>query len=616
LPHVPGRLRALPLAAVLALPLLAALPSSPAAAATGPYLGYLSESSAGTRYVAYDGDGAVVFSSTPDAVDGALGAATDSGPTVAYVTEEDTTTSYVDRLHLRAPDGTDTLVYSATPGADISEPSIAPNGHDVLFALDTDTTSAILSVNAQTRDVRTIRSSTSTGYFGPSFSPDGEYLSWAQVGQYYSDVVVTRFATGAAQVISKISTDTSAYTDTAWAPDSATIVAVRDDYDASIDDSISSLAVIDVRSQNLHIAVRGQVNGDGSITDYLEPTWAADGDTILMTKLTSTGDQVRGELVKLPPNQGGYTDPVPTQGYAGSPSVAAPRVADGTAPGAPTNLAAVPQGAVARVTFALPGDSDLADLVVTRTVGEAADTATADIEVARTWTDHVDVALPQPGTTYGISVFARDWSGNLSPAAKVSVTSAGASTLTVSTPPARIHWRLGVKLIGTLANGSPLPNEKVTLFARRAMTSTFVPVASSTTNGEGNYTLTYNPPWTVELQVRFAGSPRGYAAVSAKRVVTVVPAANLSVSTYAIRLGASFTLTGNVGPNHAGQIVYIQRKVSGVWRNIASTRLSSTSTFRLVYRPNARGTWEMRAYKPADGDHASTTSAGRTVQVR
>jgi Tol biopolymer transport system component len=616
LPHVRGRLRALPLIAVLALPLLAVLPSQAAVAATGHYLGYLSDSSTGTRYVAYDGDGVAVFTSTPDAVDGALGAVTDSGPAVAYVTEHDTTTSYVDRLHLRTPDGTDTLVYSATPGVDISEPSIAPNGHEVLFALDSDTTSAILSVDAQTGDVRTIRSSTSTAYFGPSFSPDGAYLSWAQVGKYYSDVVVTRYATGAAQVISQISTDSAAYSDTSWAPNSATVVAVRDDYDASIDDSYASLAVIDVRSHSLHIAVRGQVNGDGSITEYLEPTWAADGQTMLMTKLTRRGDAVQGELVKLPPNQGGYTDPVPTQGYAGSPSAASQVGTDGTAPRAPSDVSAQLLGAVARVTFALPGDSDLADLVVTRTVGDAADTPTAETEVARVWSDHVDVPLPQPDTTYGISVFARDWAGNLSPAGKVSVTSAATSTLTVSSPPARIHWRLGVKLIGTLANGSPLPNEKVTLFARRAMTSTFVPVASSTTNGEGNYTLTYNPPWTVELQVRFAGSPRGYAAVSAKRVVTVVPAANLSVSTYAIRLGASFTLTGNVGPNHAGQIVYIQRKVSGVWRNIASTRLSSTSTFRLVYRPNARGTWEMRAYKPADGDHASTTSAGRTVQVR
>ena len=609
----PHRL-ALVLSAALAVPLLTVTPATAAPAAD--YLGYLSESADGTRYVAHDAQGATVFSSTPNAIDGAVGAVTDAGPTVAYVTEDDTTTSYVDRLHLRAPDGTDTLLYSATPGVDISEPSISPNGHDVLFALDSDTTSAILSVNAQTRDLRTIRSSTSTTYFGPSFSPDGEYLSWAQVGATYSEVAVTRYATGAAQVISQVGAANSAYTDTAWAPDSATVVAVRDDYDATIDDSYSSLAVIDVRSHNLHIAVRGQVNADDSITEYLEPTWAGDGQTLLMTKLTRRGDAVLGELVKLPPNQGGYTDPVPAQGYAGSPSVASSFTVDAAAPAAPTNVTAQAQGAIVRLTFALPVDRDLADLIVTRSVGEAADTATADIEVARTWTDHVDVALPQPGTTYGISVFARDWSGNVSPAGKVSVTSAAPSTLTVSAPPPRIYWRTGVKLIGNLSNGAPLPNEKVTLFARRAMTSTFVPVASSTTNGDGNYTLTYNPPWTVELQVRFAGSPRAYPTTSVKRVVTVVPAANLWVNTFEIKLGASFTITGNVGPNHAGQIIYIQRKVNGVWRNIASARLSSTSTYRLVYRPSARGSWELRAYKPADGDHASTTSPGRTIPVR
>ena len=155
------------------------------------------------------------------------------------------------------------------------------------------------------------------------------------------------------------------------------------------------------------------------------------------------------------------------------------------------------------------------------------------------------------------------------------------------------------------------------MYVRRAMTSTFVAVASSYTNSNGDYTLGYTPQWTAEYQVRFAGSSRAYPAVSPKRVVTVVPAANFLVNSSApIKLGRTWTLSGNVGPNHPGQLVYIQRRLNGIWRTIATARLSSTSTFRLVLKPNARGSWVLRAYKPADGDHASATSRqGYTLQV-
>jgi hypothetical protein len=611
------RWAALPVLASLSLTALVALPAAPAAAAQGDVLGYLSDSPSGTRYVAYDSAGTQVASSPPGAVDGAVGAVVNGHPTVAYVEEVDSGTSYVDRLHVIAPDGTDTLVYSAPTGSDVGQPAIAPNGRDVLFTLDDDTTSAILDIDAPSRALRTIRSSTSTAYYGPSFSPDGQYLSWAQESRFYSDVVIARFSTGAATILTEASVDNAIYSDTSWSPDSAQVVAERDAYDQYVDDLVGTVQVVDVRTHETRIAVHGGQDSSGSVIEYVEPTWATDGQNLLMTKLTETQTATTGELVSLPPNQGGMTEPVPTTHYAGSPSTAAPNASDSTAPAAPQSIQAQGAGSVAHVSFILPPDSDLADLVVTRVEGAPADTATADIEVARVWSGAVDVPLPAADTTYGISVFARDWSGNLSPAAKVSVTSAPAATLTTSTPRTRINWREGVKLTGTLTGPSPLANEKVTMYVRRALTSTFVAVASSYTNANGDYTLTYNPQWTAEYQVRFAGSPRAYPADSPKRVVTVVPAANFLInSSTPIKLGRSWTLSGNVGPNHPGQIVYVQRRVNGIWRSIASARLSSTSTYRLVLKPNARGTWVLRAYKPADGDHASTVSRqGYTLQV-
>ncbi len=617
--HARGRSRwtALPVLMTLSISVLAAWPATPAAAAAASeYRGYLSTSAAGVRYVAYDPSGVLRFSSTPDAVDGALGAVIDAGPTVAYVSETGNDATHVDRLHVVPPGGADAVVYSGQPGADISDLAISPNGHDVLFALDDARSSALVSVDAAGGAARTLRTSTSTTYYGPSFSPDGAYVSWAQVGPIYSAVAVADVATLAASVLFQASVDNLVYTDTAWSPTSAEVVAVRNAYDASIDDTIASLEVVDVRSHVSHVPVRGQVTSTGAVVEYLEPSWARDGQTLLMTKLTTTASSVAGELVALPPNQGGFTEPVATTGYAGSPSAAAARTTDAVAPAAVTALSAAPVGASAHVTFTLPPDADLADLVVTRSQGAAADTPTADIEIARTWSGALDVPLPTPSTDYGISVFTRDWSGNLSPAAKVSVTSAPPTTLTVSTPPARISWRTGVKLTGTLTNPAGLYNDKVVLYVRRAQTSTFVAVATTHTSSSGAYTLTYNPQWTAEYQVRFAGSPRGYPTESDKRVVTVVPAINLWANITPIPLGRTVTLTGNVGPNHAGQLVTLQRKINGVWRNIGSIRLSSTSTYRTVIKPSTRGSWELRTYKAADGDHAATSSQGRPIPVR
>ena len=130
-----------------------------------------------------------------------------------------------------------------------------------------------------------------------------------------------------------------------------------------------------------------------------------------MTKLTETETSTAGELVALPPNQGGIDRTCLHRRLRRCALAAAPFASDGQAPGAPQSIQAQSLGSVARVSFIMPPDSDVADLVVTRVEGAPADTATADIEVARVWSGTVDVTLPAPDTTYGISVFARDWSG-------------------------------------------------------------------------------------------------------------------------------------------------------------------------------------------------------------
>jgi hypothetical protein len=616
LPHRHSRARwgTLPVLIALAVPLMSAAPAN--AAAPGEYRGYLtSPTASSSTYVVTDSSGGTYFTSTPDTVDGSVGAVTGDGPTIAYVTEDDTATSYVDRLHLRTPAGADTIVYTGRPGEDLAEPSISSDGRDILFTADDSKSSAIVAVDTSSSVVRTVRSSTRTAYYGPSFSPDGTYLSWAQEDDTWSDVVVARFHTGAAAVLAHLAVNDVEFTDTAWSPVSGQLAVVRNEYNASIDDTVAALQLFDITRDTNRVVLHGSVDSSGRIVDYVEPAWTADGQNLLATKLTTVGQNTNGELVAISPYDG-TEQAVPASNYAGSPSAAAPAPSDTDAPGPPNMLQLQNYGTSAHLTFTPPGAGDVADYIVTRVEGDAADTPTASIEITRTLGQTADVPLPAAATTYGISVFARDWSGNISPAAKVSVTSAPAATLTMSTPRPRINWRDGVKATGALTtDAGPVSGAKVTLYARRALTSTALPVASATTDDRGDYTLTYNPQWTAEYQVRFDGNASAFTTTSPKTVVTVVPTINFIPRTVPIRLGQTVALVGNMGPNHAGQIITFQRKVDGVWRYLTSTRLSASSTYRLVYKPNARGSWDLRAYQPSDGDHAAASSAGHIINV-
>jgi len=615
--HARGRSSriALPLAALLALPLTAVL-AGPAAAADVPtYRGYLSGIGDATHYtVVNTATGATSFVSGPVAIDGAVGPVSDLGPSVVYVSREPYAGGTLDRLHRVASGGGDTVLYSAAKDVSITEPSVSAGGTTVAFALDDPKSSAVLTVDVATKATRTLRRSTATTYFGPSFSPDGEYLSWAQEGDTSSQVVVARLETGAASVLS---TSTAVgYEDTAWSPDGSQLALTLVEPDQA-GSPVYSVALQDLRTGVQRRVLRGTRTASQAI-GYGDPAWAPDSLSVLSSRAVITASGADPSLVRVATAEGSQPEAVPATSYAGSPSESGPaRPSDSTAPAPVTALTATVGGATAHLTYTLPADADLADVLVTRTEGGAADTATASIRVGQTREVSMDVPLPAAGTDYGLSVFSRDWSGNLGPAAKVQVTSPAASTLIVSAPPARVGYRSAVHLTGRLTGATgPLDGQRVVLYARRAGTSTPVAVTSATTAADGSYALTHTPSWTVEYQVRYAGSDRGYPSASAKRVVSVVPAVSLGLSASRIVRGGAVTLGGSVAPSHAGALVSVQRYVGGTWRTIASTRLSAASSYRYVLRPATAGTWTLRVVKPADADHLQAVSPTRGLSVR
>jgi hypothetical protein len=94
--------------------------------------------------------------------------------------------------------------------------------------------------------------------------------------------------------------------------------------------------------------------------------------------------------------------------------------------------------------------------------------------------------------------------------------------------------------------------------------------------------------------------------------VTVRTRVSARKSAATIKKGQTFTVTGTVSPNHAGQKAYLQRLVDGAWKTAATTTLTSGSGYTLRVTPPARGQLTYRVYKGADRDHAASGSAKQT----
>lgn len=605
-----------PRRSALVLPLVVLAPllvtSVPAAAAEpATYLGVVVDTAGGPRFRVIDiGTSTAVFTSPGHAFDGAVATAP-GAPTVAYVGVQPGGTS--EQLRLTWPGGSDTALYTAAPDEMVSEPVVSSDGESVAFVVDDDTSSALLVADLPTGSVRVLRRSTTTVYAGPSFSPDADWISWAQDTSAESALVVTRVATGAATVVAR--SGFISYEDTAWAPDGTQLAAVRRTADSGGGYS-ASLELNDLRTGAVRVFLRGSTTSDAT-TDFVEPAWGPDGTAVYATRARESdrGEQV--DLVRISTEVGSFADVVPVSDYLGAPSLAGPwPPADSTAPAPVQGLTATVTGSRAQISYTLPADRDLADVIVTRSTGAPAATPTATIEVGRSRAVTFDVPLPSPGTDYGISVFSRDWSGNVSPAATLGVRSPDAGVLSISTPPARVVHRTPVRLTGRLmAAGRPVAGQRVVLHARRAMTSTAAAVASATTAADGSYALVWTPPWTAELQVRSAGGAAATAAASAKRVVSVTPVVSLSLSATRTAVGRAVVLSGAVAPAHGGQLVDVQRYVSGAWRTLASVRLSAAGSYRYVLTPRSRGTWTLRVSKRADGDHLAAVSPARSLTV-
>ncbi|SCE80859.1 Serine protease, subtilisin family [Micromonospora mirobrigensis] len=228
-----------------------------------------------------------------------------------------------------------------------------------------------------------------------------------------------------------------------------------------------------------------------------------------------------------------------------------------------------------------------------------------------------------PGTTYSFSAWVRDKAGNLS---KVSTArAAGTATTIASSPTSLVHGTAQVTVTGRLTRtdtGAAIAFTSVQLHARPKGATSFTYLGSATSTSTG--ALTYpglRPDASTEYKWVYRGSndeTTGQAyigAASQLKLVSVAPYLSAKLSRTSFALGGTVTLSGTVTPGHPSQTIYLQRSIGGVWKDVATGKLTSTSAYAFTVKPAARGTYWYRVRKPADSDHLEARSPARSFTV-
>ena len=218
-----------------------------------------------------------------------------------------------------------------------------------------------------------------------------------------------------------------------------------------------------------------------------------------------------------------------------------------------------------------------------------------------------------PGTTYHFRLVATNASGTKAGGDKTFRTAAGIS-LTASRR--TITFGGQTVLSGQLAAASP-GGVKVTLEADPAPfnPSEFKAVTTATTDATGKFTFAQAPGANTADRV----TARNPNAASATVTVRVRLRVTMTLSTAHPKRGRTVTFRGSVTPARNGQLVRIQKRVSGHWRTVTTSLLTASSdpqvsTYRKRLRIRRSGVY--RAYVSGDVANLAGASARRTIRVR
>ncbi|MFA9430726.1 hypothetical protein [Egicoccus sp. AB-alg2] len=190
-------------------------------------------------------------------------------------------------------------------------------------------------------------------------------------------------------------------------------------------------------------------------------------------------------------------------------------------------------------------------------------------------------------------------------------------SVSVAASPTKLVHGNSTTVTGRILRGSTaLSGKAVRLQVRHTTQDPWRDVAQVTSDRDGRFSFAVKPSRNLQYRWSFVGDTTTVPGSSSLVSVTVEQRVTATLSTTSMSVGRTATLDGKVSPAHAGQPVVLQQNVNGIWRKVAETKLSSTSTYRFRLSPTRAGTYTYRVVRPADADHALGTSPTRKLTVR
>ncbi len=162
---------------------------------------------------------------------------------------------------------------------------------------------------------------------------------------------------------------------------------------------------------------------------------------------------------------------------------------------------------------------------------------------------------------------------------------------------------------------TPEPSTSVSLFARQPSASKYHEVSTTTTGLDGLYSFANLTSTTNELyQVRTTFPPkRDSSAVLFEGVQDVI---NMSVSSPTSTVGGHITFSGDVSPDKAGHVIYLEKLGSdGDWHVVEVRYVKSSSTFQFGWTFGTAGAKEFRARITGGPANVGAASTPVTVDV-
>ncbi len=289
-------------------------------------------------------------------------------------------------------------------------------------------------------------------------------------------------------------------------------------------------------------------------------------------------------------------------------------------PSAVSGLAAAVSPSFVHLSWAAPASTpDFAGVEIRYALGSTPPaTVTDGLDGGRLLASSRDLGPLPPDQDVAISVFSRDWTGHVGPAATTVTTTPHltASTLTAHAAPFDIVYGHSSTITATLTrtyDGTPLADAAVTIATRHTNTTDpFIDRTTIPTDATGKLSYLQIPGIGYDYQLRYPGDTDN-AAVTAATRIRVAHRVTETLDHASAPAGSYVHLTATVAPNYPNGKTYLQKFTTrAITLGPHNTNSASKVTYTIT-APTKGTTIKYRVAVPNSGSYITGYGTWLTI---